>query len=254
MSAKHQFIFWVSVFVALIAVFTPQFSNFIEAFFFISMLFPVVIGTSYFFTLYLVPQYLLKQKVVRFSLYTIYMLVISIYLEMIVVIISLIIFANYRADAMSPISSDVFVLSIVLYLVVFIYSFYQLVLQYTHQAKELVKLEEVQSAEKVDFLRVRSNRQWIQCNFSEILYIESKADYVHVFLKNQKEPIVSKMRISELVTQLPEPFLRVHRSFCVNFRYVHVFVNDTLSLGPEKVPIPVSRTYKKGVREKLALD
>lgn len=252
MNYKKHLLFWSAVFIFLTLGFASQFSSLAEAFFFVSMLLPVVMATSYFFNQFLVPHYLLKAQYILFGTYTFYMIIVSLYLEMIVIMLSFIVLANYRADQMSPVSSDIFALTSVLYVVVLLFSFYQLVRQYLLKEKELKALEERKEQKIETHLKIRSNRQWVQLPYRTILYVESRSDYVHIYLADQLEPIVSKERISKLCEMMPSPFLRVHRSFCVNLEYVTAFVNDTLSVGKTQIPVPVSRTYKKRVQERLA--
>jgi hypothetical protein len=214
------------------------------------MLLPVVVGTCYFFNLYLVPLFLLKKKYFRFGLYSVYMIVLSLYLEMIVIILSFIILANYSANNMSPVSSDVFVLAALLYLIVFIFSFTLLIREFFQKEQQIREFKEKVAQQRQTHLQIRSDRQLKQLELKEILYIESLSDYVQIFIREENHPVVTKEKISRLSERLPHPFLRVHRSFCVNMGHVSSFINDTLMIDGT-TPIPVSRTYKEQVKKRL---
>jgi DNA-binding LytR/AlgR family response regulator len=57
------------------------------------------------------------------------------------------------------------------------------------------------------------------------------------------------MKISHVEMELPDTFLRIHRSFIVNREKIRSFSREYLVLG-EKEP-PVSRTYRRQVAEIL---
>ena len=127
MKVHYHVIFWVVILALLSIIFTPYYTSFSEAFYFVSMLFPVAVGTCYFFNLYLVPEFLLTRRYFKFALYTVYMLIISLYLEMVVIMLSFIFLAKYSYGNMSPVSSDIFVLAITLYFIVLLFSFILLI-------------------------------------------------------------------------------------------------------------------------------
>ena len=69
--------YWAAVLLFLTLFFGQYWESFVLAFYFSSLLLPIVIGTTYFFNLYLVPKYFLTGKYWALALYTFYMLVIS---------------------------------------------------------------------------------------------------------------------------------------------------------------------------------
>ena len=98
------------------------------------------------------------------------------------------------------------------------------------------------------FIFVRSERKMIKINFSDIRFIESFSDYlkIHLFEKT----VVTRETISAIEAKLPsKDFLRTHRSFIVSFSKIDSFTNEYLEVGEQTVPI--SRSYKKGVLDRL---
>ena len=94
------------------------------------------------------------------------------------------------------------------------------------------------------YLSVHSNRQLININLDDILYIESMSDYVKIHLEEQV--IISKQRISHLQEKLAgEGFLRIHRSFLVSIASITAFTNEEIHIGAQRLPI--GRTYKQAV-------
>jgi len=244
-------IFWIIVLVILTAVFGRSWGNGLQAFYFISMLLPVVMGTSYFFNYYLVPQFLLKKKYRWFGLYFVYTLVVSLYLEMLVLTFSFIYLANFRLGQMGPNASDTLLLAVVLYLVVFFGSFLLMVQQLFNSHRELEVLKTEKKKMEKPFIELTSNRKSVRIPFENITYIESLADYVKVHLSGSEE-IISKEKISVLEEKLPEYFVRIHRSFIVNRQNVIRFSNSEVELGAANLSI--GRSYKKQALLKLKSD
>ncbi len=59
----YHILFWLVVTTILVMVFGRSWNNNLHAFYFITLLLPVVMATSYFFNYYLVPYFLLKKKI-----------------------------------------------------------------------------------------------------------------------------------------------------------------------------------------------
>ena len=102
--------------------------------------------------------------------------------------------------------------------------------------------------EKSESIFVRSDRKMIKINFPEILYIESLADYIKIHLIDKT--VVTRETISSIEAKLPQQdFLRVHRSFLVAVNAINSFTSEIIEIG--KKQIPVSRSYKDAVLQKL---
>jgi hypothetical protein len=215
------------------------------------MLLPVVMGTSYFFNYFLVPQFLLKKKYFWFGLYFIYTLVVSLYFEMLVLTFSFIYLANYDLGQMGPNSSDTLLLAVVMYLLVFFGSFLIMVQQLLESSRELEKLKTEKKKMEKPFLELTSNRKLVRITYDEIIYIESLADYIKVHSLDGKE-ISSKEKISALEEKLPDFFIRIHRSFIINRENVSRFNNNEVELNG--IVLNIGRTYKHKALLKLKND
>lgn len=245
----YHIFFWLVVATVLILVFGRSWKDNLQAFYFIAMLLPVVMGTSYIFNYYLVPCFLLKKKYFWFGLYFFYTLIVSLYLQMLVVLFSYIYLANFNLNEMGPNSIDEIIsLAFVMYLVVFIGSFLVLVEQLLIRNRETESLAEENGKKEIQFLELVSNRNNVRVAFHDILYIESLADYIKVHPVNAHE-ISSKERISALENRLPGQFLRIHRSFIVNTDKITRFNYNEVELGG--VVLNIGRSYKKDILPKL---
>jgi len=246
--AKQHIIFWIVVSIILIFFFGKSLQSYSIAFYFVAFLLPVIIITSYFFNYVLVPKYLLRKLYGLFILYMVYTLIISLYLEMIVITLSFIVLANYRYAELTPIFYDIFLLGILLYFVVFLNSFILLIIR--SQKDQLKQKELIDQKEKLEVgcLVVRSNRKSVKISYDEIGYLESLGDYVKI-ISQSNQPILTKEKISHLEVKLPEKFLRVHRSFIVNTDKILSFNKEEVVMN--NISIPISRTYKKAALEFL---
>lgn len=93
-----------------------------------------------------------------------------------------------------------------------------------------------------DYLFIKSEYRVIRINFKDIKYIESKREYVKIYLEGS-EPITSLMSIRKLEEALPDHiFMRVHRSFIVNLEKITVVERNRI-IFDNKVYIPISENY-----------
>ncbi|RLD82754.1 MAG: DNA-binding response regulator [Bacteroidetes bacterium] len=112
---------------------------------------------------------------------------------------------------------------------------------YTESKNEL-------TIEKSDFIFVRSDRKMIKINFSDINYIESLGDYLKIHLPNKT--IITRETISNMEVKLPKKeFIRIHRSFILSIAKIESFTNEFVEVN--KKAIPISRSYKKDVLQRL---
>ncbi len=115
------------------------------------------------------------------------------------------------------------------------------------QYSETVQIEE----EKSDYFFVRSDRKMIKISYAEILYIESLGDYLKIHLKDKS--VVTRETIANIETKLPQQdFIRTHRSFIVAKSAIDSFTSEFVEIG--KKQIPISRSYKNEVVEKLTME
>ncbi len=247
MSNSHQLVFWSIVASLLIILFGQVDGEYIEAFYFVSFLMPVAIGTSLYFNHILVPKYLLTRRYFKFGLYLSYSIIFSLYLEMVVLTIALIVLANYNYSELNPYSTNLILLTATIYLIVFIDAFILLVKRYRLNEHQINTLEEERNRNQQTQIVVKSERKQVPITLSDIWYIESLADYVKIY--SSSDSVITKEKISALEKQLPSNFIRVHRSFIINQEHVESYGREEIVIRNMKIPI--SRTYKLTVLEKL---
>ncbi len=248
MKTWHHIVFWIIVYGLLTVIFTDRFGGRMEAFYYVSLLLPVIMGTSYFFNYFLVPRYLFKRRFVQFGLYSIYMLVVSVCLEMIAAILALLLIVFYGINENAVLFTDVFSMAGILYFIVLFTSFVLLLKHYFVDQRAIVELEEKQAQLDHGYFTIRSNRQTAKVRFDDLLYIESLGDYIEIHLQDGSE-VSSKEKISHMERTLPDGFMRIHRSFIVNRAKISSFSREYVMMGEKELPI--SRSYKQEVVRKL---
>ena len=91
------------------------------------------------------------------------------------------------------------------------------------------------------FLYFQSERKMVKVLLDDILYIESRKDYIMIVRATEK-PLVVKQSIGSLEMMLPDHlFLRIHRSYIVSISKVTAFSRQDLEIGG--VEIPIGRLY-----------
>lgn len=235
MNRYVNFIFWGIVSILLFILFGATSGNFIYAFYFLSFFMPVVIITSWVFGSYLVPTYLLKKRYTKFFLFSFYTLVISLDIELILVFLAFLLMSIYDFQNMRTIIESYKWMPVVMYFIVLLYGFITVVAELIHQRGTAGNIPD-------ELITVRSERKHRQISLDTILFLESMADYVKIFL-DTGETVVTREKISALHERLSGRFLRIHRSYIVNRDRLDSYNREDVTTGGRL--LPVSRTYKK---------
>ena len=94
-------------------------------------------------------------------------------------------------------------------------------LRAAHKALRWKEMAEAASSLEVreiaDALFVRSGNKFVKVQLSHILYIEGMQDYVKIYLDDNSQPVVTLNSMKDFEESLSFPFLRIHRSYIINF-------------------------------------
>lgn len=97
------------------------------------------------------------------------------------------------------------------------------------------------------FLYFRMEKEMVKVLLEEILFIESRKEYVMLNLSPNRSLLV-KQSISSLEKLLsPHRFIRVHRSYMVALEKVSAYTATQLRIGDHAIPI--GRLYKNKIEE-----
>ncbi len=240
--------YWVFVLLFLTVIFGRSWGNGIAAFYFIAMLLPIVLGTSYFFNYLLVPKFFLREAYFKFCLYTFYTVIVSLYLEAVVLMLSFVYLGNLSFTDLGIKASDTLLVALALYFLVLLGSLVVMAQQVRENREVISRLLRDKEMMRKPFLEIMSNRRVTKIPYDDIYYIESLSD--HIQIHTRKELITSKEKISKLTNKLPETFLRIHRSFIVNKEKISSFSSSQVILND--VRLNIGRSYKQTVKMVLS--
>jgi len=225
----------------LIMFFTWSGTTFVQTFYFVSALLPVIIGTSFYFNQKLVPDYLMQQKYGQFTLYLVYTIIISLYLQMLVIFLSLLIFNFYQRQGINFLTINLLSLSLIMYLIVLVNAFVHIVQAFNQKKEQVLDLENNIVKNKAESILIKANRKQHQIFFENLLFIESLGDYIKI--NTEDGNLTTKEKISAIQQRLPDDFVRIHRSYIINLKKVDSFNKELVTIKEQELPI--SRTYKK---------
>ncbi len=122
-----------------------------------------------------------------------------------------------------------------------------------NKAKENLRLQQLDQQVNAAKLMVRAEGKTEKISQADILYLESLKDYVRIVTYEQGKRVqrLTLSTLSSLEEQLDtNHFLRVHRSYIVNFRKVSRFESQNLTLS-DGTSIPVGKTYRISLGQHL---
>ena len=99
-----------------------------------------------------------------------------------------------------------------------------------------------------DFTFVKVDNKLVRVGFDDVRYVEALGDYVHIVTGQSKLIVYSTMKAVE--EKFPSNrFVRVHRSFIVNFNRIQALEDNSVIV--ETKHIPVGHTYLREVMQRL---
>ncbi len=106
------------------------------------------------------------------------------------------------------------------------------------------------SSASFDHLYVKDSRntQWVRLDLQKVIWIEARGDYATLHTLDKQYTIYTSMK--NLMARLStEQFIRVHRSYIVQFSYIEAIEDNTLCLTNKLIPLGGS--YAKTLFERL---
>lgn len=90
------------------------------------------------------------------------------------------------------------------------------------------------------FIYVKSDRRTIKIPSAEIVYIEGMNNYAKIILAEGQHIIYKSL--TQLLEQLPDYFIRIHKSYIINKRAIRAFTSEYVEI--EGKQIPIGKTYR----------
>ncbi|WP_300704584.1 LytTR family DNA-binding domain-containing protein [Bacteroides sp.] len=85
---------------------------------------------------------------------------------------------------------------------------------------------------------------WLEkFTYNTICYLEAAGSYCNIHVSNNKKLTIAQP-LGEIINSLPsDTFIRVHRSYVINIKYVNKYYGNIFYV--QDTMIPIGRTYKK---------
>ncbi|WP_240646531.1 response regulator transcription factor [Chitinophaga rhizosphaerae] len=100
--------------------------------------------------------------------------------------------------------------------------------------------------EDISRLFVKSDRKWVQVELEQVQYLESLGNYVKIW--EAERFILTPRTLSSFGEQLPsETFIRIHKSFILNRKFVRLIEGNVIQLKSGK-QLPLGKNYRHVVK------
>jgi len=97
------------------------------------------------------------------------------------------------------------------------------------------------------FAFIKTDGEYRNIDFDQILYVEGMKDYVLIHLESETEPIVTHMTMKAIEEKLPsDMFMRVHRSYTVALDKITA-IDSCGDILIDRISVPVSDSYRKDI-------
>ena len=219
--------FWVVYYVAFSFLWAND-GNYYKSFGLEFVLMPVRISTAYLTMYYLIPKFLLKELVTKFLFTYAGVLIIAGILQR--VFIYFFHEAFFSSNLLSlwqvegVVRSMVLVNSTVLFL-----SAVKMYYYWREESYKNIKINE-------GLIEIRSDKRNYRVKPSDIQYIEGLGNYVTFYLDDRKS-LISYMSLKEAKQNLPDHFVRIHKSFIVNKDWIESYTADNVEVKGRILPI-----------------
>ncbi len=102
-------------------------------------------------------------------------------------------------------------------------------------------------AEAINHFFIKTGSRLLKIFYNDVLYLEGMRDYVRIHTSTEK--LLTLQTLSSFEEQLPERFVRIHRSFIVNIDKVNFVEHTRIGIGT--LVLPIGEKYKDGISKLL---
>ncbi|MGB3588352.1 MAG: LytTR family DNA-binding domain-containing protein [Tunicatimonas sp.] len=120
-------------------------------------------------------------------------------------------------------------------------------LKASNKAQQALTGEQQSVPPSEDYIFVKSGYDMVKVRFADIHYIEGLKDYVKIH--TTQKTVIALLTMKSLETSLPTGFLRVHRSYIINFEHLESVGRRNLTVA--KQDIPLGDMYREQFMAKL---
>ena len=94
---------------------------------------------------------------------------------------------------------------------------------------------------------VKSDKKIVKLDYDDISHIEAFGNYIKIYTN---EMILTHQTLSDFLGKLPPQFMRIHKSFAINFNHLKLIDGNQFVLQ-SGIKLPIGKSYRKAVLEKI---
>ncbi|HWV32901.1 MAG TPA: LytTR family DNA-binding domain-containing protein [Dyadobacter sp.] len=118
--------------------------------------------------------------------------------------------------------------------------------QYTLRRQMVTAPAQPAALHEAEPLYIKSDKKLVQMQLDDVYYLESLGNYVKVWGRDQF--LLTQRTLGSFEEQLPaEAFIRIHKSFILNKKFVHYIEGNMIRLLNGKV-LPLGKTFKHVIK------
>lgn len=102
-----------------------------------------------------------------------------------------------------------------------------------------------------DSIFVKVDYRFVRVQFSQIIYIKGYGEYLQIFLKGEKSPIVTLSSFNAIKEKLPACFIQIHRSYVINADCVGAVSKGRVVMD-DGTDIPIGDSYRAAFQSYLS--
>ena len=125
--------------------------------------------------------------------------------------------------------------------------FLQAVLKVKNKTVVATETISVITEEKQKSIFVKSDKKLIKLNFNEINHIEAYGNYIKIFTDKM---ILVPQTLTSFLEKLPNQFLRIHKSFILNFDKLKLIDGNRIVLLNDS-KLPIGKSYRKEILKNI---
>lgn len=99
----------------------------------------------------------------------------------------------------------------------------------------------------VSSIFVKSDKKIIKINFESISHIEAYGNYIKI---HTEKMILTPQTLSDFLVKLPDSFLRIHKSFVINFNHLKLIDGNQIILRDD-IKLPIGKSYRKAILDRI---
>lgn len=97
---------------------------------------------------------------------------------------------------------------------------------------------QVKNSNSSDGIFIKADGKFVKVLFNRITYIEAVKDYIKICFDDKTAmPLMSLNRMKNIENELPENFVRIHKSFIINTEKIDCIERNHVIIGNVRIPI-----------------